>query len=379
MLYFENVQCLHCNHVVGYNWKENTMLTLESMTENRWQVVRSNKKKKQRGQEYLFCNNRQLNACNWLISVEEKKEYCVACQLNRTIPDLAQANNLVLWQKMEIAKHRLVYSLLRLGLPAVSKTDDEEKGLALDFLADSGLIPEQVTSADGSVITGHASGVITINLAEADDAKREQIRQSLAEQYRTLLGHLRHEIAHYYWEQFSYDTDWLNAFRDRFGDERKDYAQSLTDHYSGHYSGQQLDDSSATWQNEYISSYASTHPWEDWAETWAHYLHIVDALETAYAFGMHLGPSLGKKNLTVDVDFDAYKHKDFDNLISTWLPVSFAVNSLNRSIGQPDLYPFVLTKPVLEKMKFIHNRIHDINPKKKRIPGISWLRKRVSK
>lgn len=374
LLYFENVQCLHCNHTIGYSWKANRMLTLTPTTQDRWQVVGSNKQKKNQRQEYVFCQNRELNACNWLIPAEDGNPYCEACQLNRTIPDLDQPNNMELWQKMEIAKHRLVYSLLRLGLPTISKAEDDENGLAFDFLAENGEVPEEVTSADGTVLTGHASGVITINLAEADDAKREQMRQSLAEPYRTLLGHLRHESAHYYWELFAKDPKWLEAFRNYFGDERKDYAQALSEHYNA----QETDASTNAWENEYISAYASTHPWEDWAETWAHYLHIVDALETAYAFGLNLGPALGQKNLSVDVDFDAYTQSNFEDLIETWLPVTFAVNSLNRSIGQQDLYPFVLTEPVLEKMEFIHNRVHDINSRKKKIPGFSWLRKQLS-
>jgi hypothetical protein len=187
-----------------------------------------------------------------------------------------------------------------------------------------------------------------INIAEADDAERERRRQGMAEPYRTLLGHLRHESGHYYWERLVRQGPWLEEFRSCFGDERRDYQVCLQAHYT---EGPPPD-----WQQRFVSAYGSAHPWEDWAETWAHYLHIVDTLETAQAFGLRLSPAAGSDPaLAAIADFDPYRERSFDSLIDTWLPLTYAVNSLNRSMGQPDLYPFVIAPAVVAKLRFIHD------------------------
>lgn len=201
-------------------------------------------------------------------------------------------------------------------------------------------------------MTGHAQGLITINIAEADDAQRERFRTHMAEPYRTLLGHFRHEVGHYYWERLVYpDKARLDAFRACFGDETLDYSRALQNHYSK--------GPPASWGRHFVSAYAASHPWEDWAETWAHYLHLVDTLETAYAFGLQLEPRTGTaRELSSHLDFDAYRERDFDALIAAWLPLTYALNSLNRSMGHDDLYPFVLTPEVQGKMRFIHDFIY---------------------
>jgi hypothetical protein len=170
----------------------------------------------------------------------------------------------------------------------------------------------------------------------------------MGEPYRTLIGHFRHEIGHYYWERLvQTDAQQLQSFRQLFGDEQADYAQALKNHYDN---GPPPD-----WRSRFTSAYSSSHPWEDWAETWAHYMHLVDTLETARSFGLSLKPDLkGLASLNVSADFDPYRHADFDAVVSTCLPLIFAVNSLNRSMGQPDLYPFVLPAPVIDKLRFIH-------------------------
>ena len=244
---------------------------------------------------------------------------------------------------LDLAKHYLVYGLLRLGLPVVSKAEDDARGLAFDFLAD----PDSPEQAGSPVTTGHAEGLITINIAEADDAERERRRQGMAEPYRSLLGHFRHESGHYYWERLIREGRWLKAFRSCFGDERRDYQTCLQAHYA--------DGPPPDWQERFVSAYASAHPWEDWAETWTHYLHIVDTLETAQAFGLRLSPAAGSDpSLAAVADFDPYQEKSFESLIATWLPLTYAVNSLNRSMGQPDLYPFVIAPPVIAKLRFVH-------------------------
>lgn len=292
-----------------------------------------------------YCANAGYHACNWLLDADSDSDLCRACALNRTIPDLRVEGNLLRWRKLELAKHRLIYSLLRFRLPLRSQHEDPERGLAFDFLAD----PHPDFREEAAVMTGHADGVITINIAEADDAERERQRLTMAEPYRTLLGHFRHEVGHYYWSALVGDhADVLTAFREQFGDERQDYAQALQQHYSAGV---------GDWQPLYVSAYASAHPWEDWAETWAHYLHIVDVLETAYVYGVSIQPRKGPPDLAAQADFNAYRMADFDALIQAWLPLTYAMNSLNRSMGQPDLYPFVLPPPVMQKLHFVHDLI----------------------
>ncbi|MCB0109615.1 MAG: putative zinc-binding peptidase [Caldilineaceae bacterium] len=345
LLYFENTVCEKCGHALGYLAAENDLLTLTPAQNDQWFAAAAP------AIAYRYCANVQYGACNWLIAAEATNPFCTACQLNGTIPDLSRPTNLTRWKKIEAAKHRLVYSLLQLGLPVVNKTDDGEFGLRFDFLADA----DNGAGGEQQVTTGHADGLITMNIAEADDANRERIRQSLAEPYRTLLGHFRHEIAHYYWMRFARSQPWLASFRQTFGDERTDYGEALAQHYD---SDSTAADPDASWRETYISAYAEVHPWEDWAETWAHYFHIVDTLETAYVYGIQIHPKVSADDtLATEMHFNAYQQADFDALIAAWLPVTYAVNSLNRAMGQPDLYPFVLTAPVLQKMAFIHNSI----------------------
>jgi len=197
------------------------------------------------------------------------------------------------------------------------------------------------------VMTGHDNGLITLNLAEADDAERERQRHQMDEPYRTLLGHFRHEIAHYYWSRLVANSDRLQEFRDVFGDERKDYGAALQQHYAN--------GPPADWPTHFVTAYASSHPWEDFAETWAHYFHMVDTLETAGAFGLSVRPRVSK-GIATKIDFDAH-HAEMDRIIETWLPLTFAVNSINRSMGLSDLYPFVLAPTVIAKLTFVHDRI----------------------
>jgi len=205
------------------------------------------------------------------------------------------------------------------------------------------------------VLTGHDNGLITLALTEADDAEREQRRQRMGEPYRTLLGHLRHEVGHYFWDVLVRDAGKLEECRGMFGDDSLDYEQALKTHYA--------EGPPADWQNNFISAYATTHPWEDFAETWAHYLHIVDTLETATAFGVQVAPKLDETGeLQADGDLDPYKEPDIERLVAEWLPLSFAVNNLNRSMGQPDLYPFILSRSAIAKLGFIHDLVRNARP-----------------
>ena len=337
LLYFENTRCERCAHVLGY-LPELTLLSALAPQDGWWRPLAVP------GQTSTFCANAVHGACNWLVPAGAGP-FCSACRLNRTIPNLDSPEHLLLWQRLEQAKHRMVYGLLRLGLPLVSKAEDAS-GLAFDFLAD----PGPAWQESPQVLTGHAEGLITINIAEADDAERERRRQDMAEPYRTLLGHFRHEVGHHYWEKLVAGGSLHDPFRELFGDEREDYGASLQRH---HGEGPPPD-----WQQRYISAYASAHPWEDWAETWAHYLHLVDTLETAHAFNLRLRPEAGADPaLAMAADFDPYGGVPFDALIGAWLPLTYAVNSLNRSMGQPDLYPFALAEPVLAKLRFVHDLV----------------------
>ena len=238
----------------------------------------------------------------------------MACLANRVIPDLTVYGNLEKWEHLESSKRRLYYSCVRLGI--------DTSGLRFRFLA---------STRNERVVTGHCGGTITVNLGEADPVTREQTKQSLNEKFRTLIGHFRHEFGHYYWEN-RVATDWetLNRFRHVFGDERQDYQSSLDQHYSGDWAHGQ----------EFISVYASSHPWEDWAESFAHYLHLRDVLETSEEFG-----------LTSTSGFD------FDRGVEEWIRLSVAFNEINRSMGLPDLYPFALTSRVIEKLRFVHETV----------------------
>jgi len=346
LLYFENYRCENCGRALGYLPDINEISALEpDAAGGGWTVLAAG------GVPYKFCENNTLGVCNWMLPADSPETFCAACRHNRVIPDLSQEANGQLWGKIEGAKHRLFYSLLRLGLPLENRTDNPEHGLAFDFLADP---PE--SHAQG-VMTGHDNGLITLALKEADDAVREQVRGQMGEPYRTLLGHLRHESGHYFWDRLvAPSPGWLEAFRALFGDDTLSYEEALQRHYN--------EGVPAGWQDDYISAYATMHPWEDFAETWAHYLHIVDTLETAGAFGLKVRPRRARGQIAAAIDFDPYRAPRMDTLIDAWLPIEFATNSMNRSMGLTDLYPFVLSPRVIEKLGFVHALVRERDAQK---------------
>lgn len=341
-VYFDNLSCTACGHKLGFDAQKMDMVALQ--TSDHQPNVWLNPTTKS---AYKFCSNQQYGVCNWVVSAEDTAHYCVACRVNRVIPNLSDFEYRQRWHKIELAKHRLIYSLLRWKLPVQSKVENPETGLAFDFKADLNCPNEP------RVLTGHNNGLITLNIAEADDVERAMARDNMDEVYRTLLGHFRHEIGHYYWDILVDQTEYLAPCRALFGDERASYQEALDRHYH--------EGAPDNWREYYISSYATMHPWEDWAETWAHYLHIVDVLETVYTFGIHIHPQVVADQTThfmhLSNAIDPYARHSFDEIYQAWLPVSFAMNSLNRSMGQEDFYPFVINQAVREKLKFIHEVI----------------------
>jgi hypothetical protein len=321
-IYFENTRCLGCNLELGFVPDQQMVVSLAGPSGSAYET---------RLGEYRKCGNYvDLGVCNWMIPSASADTLCRACQLNRVIPDLSQPENQQRWAEVERAKRRLLYTLLRLNLPWTSKAEDPESGLAFDIKADVG---------QEHVLTGHSDGLITLNVIEADPAERERLRVALHERYRTLLGHFRHEVGHYYWDRLVRDGSQLEPFRSLFGDERTDYATALRTHYAAgtkHDSGPDAN---------FISAYAGAHPWEDFAESFAHYLHLEDTLETAHHFGFT--SHLPTRSSIVDVP-------SFDPLIAEWNELVIVLNELNRSMGLPDAYPFAISPKVRAKLAFVH-------------------------
>lgn len=342
-VFFRNSQCLACQAALGY-WPHRGMLS--SLSAGPESGTWSLDAEEQAGLFRRCANLDTPAACNWLIPMNDSGDLCVACALNRTIPDLSVPENAGYWCKVETAKRRLVAQLLDLGLAVIPKSQDEVTGLAFDFVG--------VDMSGVAPTTGHADGLITLDIKEADDAHREKVRQQMREPYRTLLGHFRHEVGHYYWDRLIADSKWLGDFRNLFGDEQASYADALQRHYD---QGAPLD-----WQEHAVSAYATMHPWEDWAETWAHYLHMMDAVDTALGFGMSAKQmDLDYQPFPLETLFDP-EHKSgpaFLAFVNAWIELAGMLNELSRSMGQPDFYPFVLPPAVIAKLHFIHLVIQD--------------------
>lgn len=353
LLYFENSYCERCGLPLGFVAGELLLLPLTIKESSAFAIFgRSDNKL------YRYCKNYEYSVCNWLVSDDSATDYCIACNLNGTIPDLSKNEYRQRWNIIENGKHRLIYQLLRMRLAVISKVENAEKGLSFNFMADDAAYSEI------KILTGHDDGVITLNIAEADDVEREMTRKGMAEVYRTVLGHFRHEIGHYYWDRLIDNSQFLHECREIFGDDTEDYGEALKKHYT--------EGAPKDWNTHFISAYASTHPWEDWAETWAHYLHIIDTLETAYSFGLSVHPHVAASSLHLDADIkaDPYEQKNFNDIISLWLPLTFALNSVNRSMGLHDLYPFVIPPEVVKKLTFIHKVCTTFKTKNEELPYV---------
>ncbi|MBT8085127.1 MAG: putative zinc-binding peptidase [Woeseia sp.] len=300
-VFFDNLSCGNCGRQLGF---DASLLTMQSEA--------------QPGAGLPFCANRSgASRCNWLATADSADGTCLSCRTSKIIPSLKKRSGRQRWRKLEQAKRRLIYTLLRLGLPV------DPSRLKFVFKEDQRTNPDV---QDDHVNIGHANGVITINAAEADAVYREQMRQQMNEPYRTLLGHFRHESGHYYFNVVV-GPDKLAEARTLFGDETADYANALQQHYTN--------GPPAGWEDQYISSYASSHPAEDWAECWGHYLHICAVLESADASGLRTG-----------LQISAWQTEFIDLVI--------AINEVLRSMGLPDAYPFVITEHIAKKIEFVH-------------------------
>lgn len=339
MVFFENSRCVKCESQLGFLPDVLELSTLEPMADNQW---RAKSPRAGKGVYRNCANGQQHKMCNWMVRSDDPNPFCASCRLNEIIPDLTDAGNLARWEKLELAKRRCVYTFLRLGLPVDNLADNHQKPLRFRFLQDR---------ENALVKTGHEDGVITINIAEADGDEREHRRLVFHEPYRTLVGHFRHESGHFYWDRLIANSPNLEGFRKLFGDETVDYAAALNTYYQ---QGPAND-----WLGRTVTAYASSHPWEDWAETWAHYLHIMDTLETAASFGIGIHPIGANANSSIGVRVTFDERMDFDALLKEWIPLTCALNSINRGMGLSDLYPFVIPPPVVEKLRFIHTVIHD--------------------
>ena len=342
-IFFRNSRCLACGAALGYDPERAALLALEPGDgTGGWRAAGE-----AASPLYWRCANFDSAAgCNWLLAgsagAMPKQPLCRACRLNRTLPDLSRKQNRLWWRRIELAKRRLVSALIGLGLPVASRVDeDTAAGLAFDLMHEDEHVPR--------VVSGYRDGIVTINIEEADDAKRERVRAALHEPCRTLLGLLRYEVGHYYWQRLVAGGPLLAPFRALFGDERADHAQSLQRFHA--------DAANTDWASRHVSAYAGAHPSEDWAETFAHYLHMTDTLDTAQAFGIdarHL--ELRYEPFT---EASLYRRQQADGTaflgaVNRWMEVTGVLNELARSMGQPDFYPFVLSSDAVRKLHFVH-------------------------
>jgi hypothetical protein len=326
-LAFENSVCLSCGSALGFSLADMALLVIAPGPESEHAGAVDESK-------YRLCANLHVAECNWLVVKYPVGQLCASCGLTRTRPGDVDVKAMAAFADAEKAKRRLIVELNELKLPIVGRDEDPNYGLAFDLLS----------SETQKVVTGHHNGVITLDLAEGDDVHREQLRIEMAEPYRTLLGHFRHEIGHYYFYRLVGPSAVNTArFTELFGDPNADYQAALNRHYrEGALTG---------WEKYFVSSYASMHPAEDWAETFAHYLHIRDTLDTSAAFGYApSGATLERRTLGPS---------GFDTIIEMWLPLAWGLNMVNRSMGKADIYPFVLPTAVLNKMRFIHTVIDE--------------------
>ena len=335
---FEAARCRNCHAALGFHPPSKSMLPVADG------VAQID------GQRWVRCTQSETSGCNWL-AAEEQSPYergrCLADSLIRREPD---ASDTIAREKLvptAVALRRLVYQLDDIGLP-IDPFWRHDGGLAFDLLSSY--------STGEKVTIGHAGGVITIDLVESLDAYRESLRVRLGEPYRTMLGHFRHEVGHYYQhvlvESGSGAHRYLDDCRRLFGDERASYGDAISRHYKfGAPDG---------WHEAFISEYATMHPWEDFAECFAHYLHITDTIDTSREAGMVLRADLVRFSAPRDIaPLESYDDVPIERLLFDWRWISLFFNRVNTAMGKIPLYPFEIPEPVVTKLGFIHRVIRE--------------------
>lgn len=275
--------------------------------------------------EALFCPNRWQIDCNWVSPPDGG--LCRSCSMSQVVPNLSAGNNIQLLNRAERAKRWVLANVANWNW--FTEADPGPRPRFLMLSEDMGGRVQQITM-------GHLAGEITINVTEADELIRLQRRQELGEQYRSMVGHFRHELAHFFFDRLAVAPGFLPGFRDLFGDERANYAMALQNYYAAHQDP----------TPDYITPYASAHPHEDWAETVAHLLHLVDMTDSFVSSGMTM-PG-------VPEGFAPYAADDVEELLDIAARVAIAVNDINRALDNSDLYPFVLSAPMRLKIAFAH-------------------------
>jgi hypothetical protein len=361
LVFFDSMHCMRCGHTLAFFPATGEMLSLTQMSassdKNRWQAIdasfneetqtdsdASQAQSTSLSLQYKLCAHRgPIGRCNFALAINDSDELCASCRQTRWLPDLSIPLNQRRWNLIESAKRQLYYTLRQLGLASTNQLLQP----TFDLLEDMPGVP---------VFTGHTNGAITLNVAEADDEERTKRRIALQEPYRTLLGHLRHESGHFFWDVLVHHSRHIEDFRALFGDERTDYGLALERYYA-------RDPLSDAWREHFISAYATAHPWEDWAESWAHYLHMVDLLESAASFGTTVTLPTSTPNVSSCTHFirDPFQQQQpsFDEMVSEWVPLTLLTNSLNRSLGQGDAYPFALMPGAREKLRFVHTVVQE--------------------
>ena len=276
-----------------------------------------------------FCANREEIGCNWQGEAAHEG-FCRSCAMTDVVPDAFHGENLELWTAAELSKRWVLAGLSRWGW-----FRDADAGARPVFH----LLAEDTPAGPATVMMGHADGIVTINVTEADPVELITRREELGERLRTMTDHFRHEIAHFLHLRLAEQKGFLPGFRSLFGDEREDYGAALERHYA--------DGPPEAARETFITAYASAHPHEDWAETACHILHLTDLLDSALASGLQ-GRGLP------ELDYDAYAETDGARLVQRAVRLSIALNHVNRSIGVADIYPFVISAPARQKLVAAH-------------------------
>ena len=332
-IFFDNRHCEYCGRSLGFDARSLNLVVIDTDSQSRLRAGD--------GSVYKSCGNAlDFDACNWLIGADKESDYlCCACQFNRTIPNQSEINDdgqrsFYRWLRLEDAKKRLIYSLRSHGLPIEDGWSNKDSGLLFDFLEETN---SQNDANPARVITGYSNGIITINAEEADDVARVRARSELNERQRTVLGHFRHESGHYFWDKIFSKLPLAEYFDEVFGRTNLTYKDSLDAYYK--------QGPRRNWPDGYISAYASSHPSEDWAETWNHYLLIFECLETAHEIG-----------ITNEEPFSM----EISKVLDLWRRFSTKLNQLNRSIGLPDAYPFVITSRIEQKFRYVASLVKSL-------------------